>query len=129
MAASEFIELIIQAQESAGSGAMNFVTVLFAYLVTTYFVASRLSRIQVWGITVIYTAFMATSLVGILVSVNLTMNLITQFAEVHPDTAPLYYSTGYSMNFRFITAAFYLLAWLGSVLNMWYTRKRSANDA
>ncbi len=129
MRESEFIELIIQAQVSGGSGAMNFITVLFAYLIATYFAASRLSRIQVWGITIVYSAFMAMSLVGISVSVNLTMNLIAQFAQAYPDTASIYYPTTDAPNFRYIVPAFFSLALLGSILNMWYMRRKSTGDA
>ena len=58
MSIAEHIELIVSTRDAVGGHADNFMTVLFAYLVMVYLVSDKLTRFQIWSISLIYSAFL-----------------------------------------------------------------------
>ena len=50
----EIIDALISIRADVAQHSMNFITVLFAYIVAAYFVGSKLSRFQVSMITILY---------------------------------------------------------------------------
>ena len=53
----ELIDTAGAFQNLATTHFMNFVTILFAYLVCAYLIGDRLSRLQLWVVNVLYTVF------------------------------------------------------------------------
>ncbi len=55
----ELIDAAASFQNVATTHFMNFVTILFAYLICAYLVGDRLTRLQLWVVNVLYTVFTA----------------------------------------------------------------------
>ncbi len=96
MEPAEFIELIVTTREGIGGHVSNFVVVLFAYLVMTYFVAEKLSRFQVWGLSAIYSVYEFLPANAALQDIQTHGALVSQFYEQHPAEAAIYIVQGQS---------------------------------
>ncbi len=106
---AEFIELIIAARGGIGGHVSNFVTALFAYLLMTYFVADKLSRLQLWGISLIYSVYAYLPANAAFQDINMHASLLAQFAAVHPAEAGIYIQYGRSYPIGWAMIAF--LSW------------------
>ena len=50
----EYIDAMVSLRDSVGFHAMNYVSILFAYLIAGYFAGHKLSRFQVLTVTAFY---------------------------------------------------------------------------
>jgi len=129
MTESDYIELIILAKSSAGTNANNFIAVMFAYIVASYFVGESLSRIQAWGISIIYSLFTLLPIYGVYLDIGLNYSLQQEFHATFPDEAiKLYSGTSGSGVMIFFVPALLAAAWLASILHMAYIRRGNLND-
>ena len=115
MEPAEFIDLVIAARDGIGGNVSNFVTALFAYLVMAYFVADRLSKPQVWGISLIYSAYVFLPAVTAFQDIQTLGALMTQFHAQHPEEAAIYtpHSQAYPLGWALVAA----ISW---VLSIWF---------
>ncbi len=49
----EYLDLIVTSRDSVGYHAMNYIGVMFAYVVAAYLVGAKLSRFQAFAITIL----------------------------------------------------------------------------
>ncbi len=105
MSPAEFIELISATRDGIGGHINNFITVLFAYLVMTYFVADKLSKFQMWGLTLIYSAYEFLPARAALQEIQMLSALLSQFHEQHPAEAGLYIPFGQTNPIPFMVIA------------------------
>jgi hypothetical protein len=54
---SEYLEIMIMAKDSMGFHAMNYIGVMFAYVVAAYLVGKKLSHFQFVALTFLYALF------------------------------------------------------------------------
>ena len=124
MTERDYIELIIMARNSAGTNAATFISVLFAYLVTSYVAGTNLHKLQAWGISIIYTLFAVQPIYGSFLDVGLNFALQAEFYKSFPEAATIYYGgTPIGQWMRVFVPAILSLAWLASILHLLYVRK------
>ena len=80
----EYVELIIMALDSGGFHATNFTATLFAYLLMTYLIGAKLTRVQVWAISAIYSIYLVMPGLATYQSSHLAVKLRSAFSEDHP---------------------------------------------
>ena len=120
---ADFIELTIAARDGIGGHVGNFVTALFAYLLMTYFVADNLSRVQIWGISLIYSVYAFLPANAAFQDITVHASLMEQFAVQHPAEAAIYIQYGDSHPIGWAVIAF--ISWASSIAFMIQRRTRS----
>jgi hypothetical protein len=116
MSPAEYIGLITSIQ--VDRHVMNFVAVLFAYLVTAYFVGSKLSPFQVRAVTLLYTIFSAFPVLAVVFSMNQMVRLMEQFRLEHPSLGSTYYPQTSILNYW--TPILVLILTLAWALSVWF---------
>ena len=76
------IEAVYAIRGVAAQDAMNFFTFVSAYCVVAYFVAKKLSKVQLWAITILYSLFCLGPGIAVYISV-VDMSMLT-YGEQHP---------------------------------------------
>ena len=116
----EFISLMTMLGQEAAYHSMNFIALLFAYCLVTFFTAATLSRLQVWMVTLLYCSILFAPITANLKAVNNLQNLSTEFIRLYPDSVMEY--SAWSVRAPLLLAV-YLAAWLMSILFMFQWRK------
>ena len=126
MSPAEYIGLITSIQ--VDRHVMNFVAVLFAYLVTAYFAGSRLSPFQVTAVTLLYTIFSIFPVLSVVFSMNQMGRLIEQFRLEYPSLGSIYYPQTSILDYWMpILVLILMLAW---ALSIWFmVRVRRSKEA
>jgi len=127
---SEIIELILLSVGETAQTVMNLTAVVFAYVLTAYFVGSQLPRVWAIGISLCYTLFLTPMIVGCITSVSVATSLVSAYLSNFPGgvVADDYAVYGKSplliLSLVLIPVA---VGWLGSLLYMHnYIRKEGA---
>ncbi len=123
---AEYMELLQLAEDSASLNAMNAVAVVFAYVTAAYLVGAKLSRIQAFSLTVVYTLFYLFPVNVVVNSLGRTYRIGLDFIEKYPDTSSdLMNANARSEDFYLyaITVVF-SLSWLLSIVFMLNTRRK-----
>jgi hypothetical protein len=81
----ELIEAMLGYQDAGVRDMMNFVSVLFAYLVCGYLVGAKLTRLQLYIVNGLFTAFSLAAALGTYVSLNRSFDLITRLIREFPS--------------------------------------------
>jgi len=116
MSPAEYVGLINSIQ--VDRHVMNFVAVLFAYLVTAYFVGSQLSTFQVRAVTLLYTIFSVFPVLTVVFSMNQMRRLIEQFRLEHPSLGSTYYPQTSILDYW--TPILVLILTLAWALSIWF---------
>jgi hypothetical protein len=95
MSEAEFIEVMIATQAEAGRSFMDFVTVLFGYLVGVHFLGNRIPLALAIFVSVIYSCFMIFPAFG----VTNMMVTATNVANAYPELARLLGGGGVSAGY------------------------------
>ena len=85
----ELMDSAISYQDLGTTHFMNFVTILFAYLVCAYLVASKLTRLQVMALNVLYSTFSFGAAIGSYIAFNRSFLQLQRIVEGHAIEAPL----------------------------------------
>lgn len=109
----EFIQLVTITRDGVGGHVNNFITVLFAYLIMTYFVGEKLNGFQVWGLSIIYSVYEFFPAIATFQELQMLRALMSQFYEIHPAEASIYIPQGQAYPIPFAVIAF--TSWLLSV--------------
>ena len=80
----ELIGAMLGYQEVGVGHLMNFVSILFAYLVCGYLVGSKLTQLQLWIINGLLTAFSLAAAFGAYISLNRSFDLIGRLVSEYP---------------------------------------------
>ncbi len=114
----ELADLFTSLSAEAGRSTMDFVTVLFAYLVVAHFVGATLDRLYVVIVTVIYSMFAIWPILGTYQAGSM-MYTVT---HAHPELSQ---SLGLSVDFNPGLVPFVVLgsAWVLSLAYMYRVRR------
>lgn len=119
----ELIEAMLGYQEVGVGHLMNFVSILFAYLVCGYLAGGKLTQLQLWIVNGLFASFSLAAAVGTYASLNRSFELIGRLAtEFPPQDAPILAepppAEGAVVAFLFI-----IIAYVAGVVFMRSTRK------
>ena len=117
----EYISAIIMQGEHASSHSMNFIYVLFAYGLVAYFAAPKLSSLQVWLISLVYTSFVFAPITANLRAVQNVISLSSEFTTLFPESAMAFTAGAPRATVLLIV---HLCAWALSILFMFQWRRR-----
>lgn len=126
MEQSDYVELIIMAGDSLGSHVMNYIYILFAYLVMAYFVGDRLTRLQVWIVSILYTAVLVLPANAAFQRLS-TMNALTaDFFKDFPDQAGGLINQ--TPTLPIVSSIFLASSWIVSIVFMISVRRKEKGD-
>ena len=121
MPTSELLDLLNSLQAEAGRSTMDFVTVLFGYLVCAHFIGAGLSRTYVLLLTALYTVFCMFPLMGTTIAMA-TISALNVSHQTELSALGLADLRG-GATVPFLPVATYALAWLMSLGYMYRVRK------
>ena len=121
MTEAEVIELIHLSEASTAQNVMNLTAIVFAYLLTAYFVGGKLPKSWATGISFCYTIFVIPVFIGCVTSHRVTVTLTSFYESTFPDGVLVHNYEAYTQ----VPAAAAILillpviiGWLGSLLYM-----------
>ena len=82
----EYLSLITQLGEAAAYHSMNFITLLFAYILVAYFAGRQLSNMQIWLTTGIYSTFLLAPVTANIRALDSLSKLGGEFSEKFPQS-------------------------------------------
>ena len=131
MSEAEYIELIQNGLSHAGSDAMNYVYVLFAYLAMSYLVGRSLTSFQAWSVSILYTVFLILPGAGAIRQFSIAAELADSFSTDFPETSPQYFPfSDLTGGFPILIGVILLLAWVLSIVFFTTNRtNRKVSDA
>ncbi|MFK7864550.1 MAG: hypothetical protein AB8B95_10040 [Pseudohongiellaceae bacterium] len=112
----ELTELMLIFQEARQEQVTLMISCLTGYVVAAHLVAGKLSKIQVFAISAIYTIFLFVLVLGYY-SLGMDANEAT-IARDGTDNSSIYT----------LMSWIFVLAWLLSILFMYQSRKKAAKD-
>jgi hypothetical protein len=120
----EFISLFTTMGQEAAYHSMNFIALVFAYSLVAFFAGEKLTGVQVWMVTLVYSSFLFAPISANLKTVNNLHNLSAEFAQLYPDSVLEY---GLWAVRAPILLVVYLSAWLLSVVFMLQWRRQHSH--
>ena len=120
MSPAEYIALLQDGMGLVAGDAMNFASLMFAYVVAAYYAAARLGRAQAWFLSVLYTVFLALPVMSALSGWGRIQALRQMFTEEHPVSAMAFFERSSSPppGFAYYLALLFLSGWIMSILFM-----------
>ena len=126
MSPAEYIELIRMHGDSISGNAMNFMSIVFAYLVAVYLVAKKLKVLEMVALTILYSFAISFPARSSFLSYEIALRLREAFANDHPESFALFYGEQTALgSSSFLLAGFFMLSWLTSVIYMVTERLQS----
>ena len=116
MSEYELLDLLTSLQAEGGRAFMDFVTVLFGYLVVAHFIGPNLTRSFVIGLSAAYSLFAIFPALGVLKVIFQSQRLLQVYGEM--EVAPWIGSSGIS----FLPSITILIGWLISLGYMYRVR-------
>ena len=120
----ELVDALSSLRVEIGGHVMNFAAVLFGYLMTAYFVASKLSRFQVSAITAVYVIFLPGPLTGIYSATTTMRNIYHAHTDVTTYPLPVPHVIEVM---PILVPTIVLSSWVISVYFMFQSRKMRPN--
>ena len=112
----EAIQAMYAIREVLASDAMNFISIMSAYLAVAYVVGKRLSRFQVWSISCLYTVWVAAPATATYIALRDVGALNEKIAVGHLDANLM-------VQYPIVLPLLMSLSWLVSIVFMLQTRK------
>lgn len=106
----ELNEIVLLYNAAFSNQLTVFSSILFAYIAAAYLVGSKLSRFQMWSITLIYCVFEIFNIIGLFIIA--TSLIVTSYVLREIDISIVLYATGIAC----------ILAWIMSIIFMLQTR-------
>jgi hypothetical protein len=129
MSEADLIELIQNGMSNTAFHCMNYAYILFAFLAMSYLVGGKLTGLQAWSISILYTVFLILPAGGSVREFAITAQLISTFHENFPESAPLYFPNNNVADFVPAFIGFVLLgAWVLSLAFFTSTRSSGGSD-
>ena len=128
MSGLEIIELQAILRAEVGRATMDFVTVMFGYLLCAHFIGAGLSKIKVLALSIVYSVFCFYPIVGTLTS---NVHLFAVISEHRIDLLP-YQNVSEDFSGTWLTRVFLftmVAAWLLSLGYMYQVRQGSPEEA
>jgi hypothetical protein len=117
MSPAEYIELLQNGGINVATHAMNFIALMFAYLITAYFVGTKLNRYQVWAVSILYSVFVVLPARAAVLGLEQILSLTEMFYRDHPAVAEEFYGEVFTVPVvdpRYL-AVILLVAWAVSL--------------
>ncbi len=123
MSEFELIEIAAVANEGVRGAGMNFVTIVFAYVVASHLAGSRLSRAATVSISIIYSLWLIGPIISLFGHLDLYYKTANEYLRLFPEgyagSAPMAFEV--ILLFAIGPSA---LGWIGSLIYMHiYIRK------
>ena len=126
MSEYEIIDVISSLRLEGAEHVMNFVTVMFSYVVAAYVVGAKLSRFQALFVTALYSFFVP----GPILAMYETMVTARDIHVLYGDAVPVNTSAiGWLTGIPIAVPLSLLLAWISSLLFMLHMRRQSSESA
>lgn len=126
----ELVETFYTIAELSDQLILSFTTLLFAFLIASYLVSSRLDSRMVMVVIALYS-FMALRYVLVYFNVSddlVTLSMTINNLRLDPKSSLDWFEIGGGMSYMIIgTTAAMFLSFLGSVYFFFYTRRRDGN--
>jgi hypothetical protein len=117
----EYIEGIMMLEELAAYHSMNFIALLFSYVVVAYFAGPRISSVQIWLVSLVYSSILFAPVTANLRALENLQRLGEEFSAQFPDSA-VQHALGEER--VYVLFAVYFAAWLLSILFMYQWRRQ-----
>ena len=129
MTTAEYLELLSLSSANAGQHAMVTVTILFAYIIASYLVGSKLLQFQAVAVSMLYSVYFLIPVSATLAEQEMASKLGEQFSETHREQFEFYFSSGLNMDFySYTTILVAVLAWVFSLYFMYDRRNKKASQ-
>ena len=126
----ELVETFYTIAELSDQLILSFTTLLFAFLIASYLVSSRLDSRMVMVVIALYS-FMALRYVLVYFNVSddlVTLSMTINNLRLDPKSSLGWFEIGEGMSYMIIgTTTAMFLSFLGSVYFFFYTRRRDSN--
>jgi hypothetical protein len=122
MSEYELIDAIASLQGEGGRAFMDFITVLFAYVVVAHFVGAGLSRVTVSLLTIIYSAFAVADAAGVHNALSLLQGVQAKYSS---ELASLGFPRQVQTTDPYLPRVLIGLAWALSLAYMYQVRKKA----
>jgi hypothetical protein len=119
----EYLQLAFDYGESVASSALNFATVVFAYVIAAHLAGNKLSKGFAFFITLSYSLFLLGPAFGIYARIDQMGRIAAQYRIAYPDGVFFRISVPRFL-LLFLSFVPPLVAWCGSIVYMhWHVRK------
>ena len=130
MSPDAWVSILLESTDIAASHFMNFVSLLFAYIVAMYVAAARLSRFQVASVTVLYSIFIFLPAASFIRTASAILSAGEELRKVDPVMADTFFP-GANFSVPLVTSVvpfLFIAAWILSIVFM-VSIRRSNDDA
>jgi hypothetical protein len=126
MSEYELVDAIASLQGEGGRAFMDFITVLFAYVVVAHFVGASLGRVTVSLLTIIYSAFAVADAAGVHNALSLLQGVQVKYSS---ELASLGFPTQAQITDPYLPRMLIGLAWALSLAYMYQVRKKARKSS
>ena len=113
----EYIQAVDLAYATIPGSAMNFITIVFAYIVASFFAGNKLPRIAAVSASIVYSVSLIGPVLAIVTSGQQMVLLQTQYLEVFPEGIFVQKTLG-TMSILLVAVTPLLVGWLASLCFM-----------
>jgi hypothetical protein len=121
----ELLDVIATFQATATGHLMNFITVLFAYLVCAFLVGEQLTRLQIWMVNFLYSIFAFTTIVLCYLAWDRYIVFTNRTLEQYPQPNVLG-EGGPPDGLAFLIVSILVWGYIAGLLFMWTKRRAQA---
>lgn len=128
MTEAELIELLFAASALLSGYAVDFTSMVFAYVVAGHFVGRKLTRVQFVALTLVYSAFAAGIAMGGLAAIERMIYLRDRYLQEYPVEATAMLGGGGISRSTAVPPFLFFAAWLISVWYVGSSRRAAAEQ-
>jgi hypothetical protein len=125
----DFVEIQLMAILGIDAVAINFLTVVFAYVVAAYVAGQKLSRITAILLSTVYTLWLVGPLLGMVTFLDTAVINVTEYQILFPSGGRLPRGLGSTVGYV-LTLGPLITGWIGSLLFMHvYIRNKTRGNS
>jgi len=125
MTLAEYAELYFQNEDLFATHAMNYVTMLFAYIIAAHFVGPVLSKVQASIISLLYTMFLVGPINDVLTSAQARQLIGDKIRSISPEDFEILQPTLYAPGNTYYLLTLNIGGWAMSLYYMWHVRSKN----
>jgi len=130
MTVAEYAELFVMNQELVSMHAMNLSAMVFAYLVAAQFAGAKISKVQVYLLTLVYSAFLMGPFFQYLSAFNARYRIRIEIEKLSPEIAGAVAPNAFPFSQDvavIIACTIFITGWAASIVYMFQIRKKHAS--
>lgn len=112
----EYFEALNMVYTGVPTSAMNFVYLVFAYIVASYLAGKNLPRYIAVSGSIVYTLALIGPFVGVVGGINQIFHIVSEYSLAYPNRNLVQINFQNSFWMYFITLAPLLIGWFASLL-------------